>query len=323
MTVSMTGILKFPEWKGRGYFEVRKFNSIEIETSWKLLTDRASFTLPRNVRFFEKQKIRDIFRRGMPVEIWLGYDGNNKLEFSGYITEVSADIPITIKCEDEMWKLKQIPVNYSSKNVTLEKCLQDIIPNYDIDALEGLNLGAVRFSRTSVGKVLEKLQQDWNLYSYTKGKQLVCGKYYADDSELPPVYFHLEKNCVSNDLQYQRAEDILIKIKAISTLKNGKKIEVVVGDEDGVERQLSYYNIEVKAELKKLAELDYKKSKKDGFDGSFTAFGVPSVSHGQKAVLVSELYGDRNGKYYVESITKTFNKGDGYKQEIKTGDRVA
>lgn len=320
-TKVMTAKLKFGAFKNRSAFEVRKISAVEIDSGWKLLTDTAVITLPRNVRDFEKQNVRDVFRRGTPVEIYLGYDNNNILEFKGYVTEISADIPIKIKCEDEMWKVKQIPVNYSAQNATLASLLTAIFPDYEIDALEGVQLGAIRFSRTTAGKVLEKLQQEWNLYTYMKGNQIVCGKYYADDSDLEPVNFHLEKNCIENNLQYQRAEDIHLKVRAVSTLKNGKKIEVVVGNEDGEERQLSYYNISVEAELKKLAELDYNKSKQDGFDGSFTAFGTPSVQHGQKVNLTSKLYEDRNGMYYIESVGKKFSK-DGYRQEIKTGNRA-
>ncbi len=319
----MTGIVKFPAYDGRGYFEIRKFHSVEIETSWKLLTDRATIELPRNVKDFDKQKVRDVFRRGMPVEIWLGYDGNNKLEFKGYITEVSADIPIQLKCEDEMWKIKQLSVNYSAKNTTLKDCLQTILPGYEIDALEGVQLGAVRFSKTTAGKVLAKFQSDWNLYTYMKGNEVISGKYYADDSDVAPHVFFLERNCASNELQYKRPEDIRLRIRAISTFKNGQRIEVTVGDDDGVERQLSYYNIIVEAELEKLAKIDYEKSKAGGFDGSFTAFGIPSVKHGEKVLLISQLYEDRNGEYYIESITKTFGRSEGYRQQIKLGGKVA
>lgn len=322
MTVAMTCRLKFPAFKGRAAFEMRKLSSVEIETSWKLLTDTATITLPRKMKDFDRQKLRDVFRRGAPVEIWLGYNNENYVEFKGYVTQVSADVPIEIKCEDEMWKVKQLPVNYSSKNVTLKKCLKDILPGYEMDALEGVQLGAVRFSKTTAGKVLEKLQSEWNLYSYMKGDQVVCGKYYADDSDVSATIFHLEKNCVDNNLQYQRAEDILLKVRAVSTLRNGEKVEITVGDDDGVERQLSYYNITDKEKLKLLANLDYKKSKQDGFDGSFTAFGFPSVQHGQRVKLISQLYEERNGEYYIEGITKSFGS-DGYRQEIKLGGRAS
>ncbi len=319
MTLAMNALIEFPEYKGRKAFSIRKVHSINIGTSWKLLTDRATIELPRNVKDFKKEKVREVFRRGAPVIIKFGYDGELIEEFRGYITQVSADIPIVIKCEDEMWKVKQLPVNLSKKQITLQTLLKTIVTGYTVDALEGVQLGGVRFSKTTVGKVLEKLQQDWNLYSYMEGTTLKCGKYYADDSDEKPIKFHLERNAVSNDLQYKKKEDILIKIRAVSTLSNGNKLEVIVGDENGEERQLSYYNIKIKGELKVLATKDLEKHKRDGFDGSFSAFGIPSVRHGLKVDLVSTLYEERNGLYYIESVEKNYDQ-EGIRQDIKLGD---
>lgn len=323
MTLAMNAKITFPEYNGRQEFVVTKVSSVEIESSYKLLTDRAIITLPRAIQLFDKnynkRKVLDIFRRGMPVIIALGYNGEYITEFQGYVTQVSANIPIQITCEDEMWKLKQLPVNVSYKSVTLKKLLEDIAPNYAVDALEGVELGGVRFAKTNVAAVLDKLQKDpYNLYSYMKGKQLVCGKYYSDDSNEETVNFHLERNAVSNDLNYRNAEDIILKVKGVSVLKDGKKIEVEIGEDGGDTYQLTYYNIAVKAEVQKLLEKDYETKKRGGFDGSFTSFGTPSIAHGMKVKLESGLYPERSGTYYVEAVKKNFGKS-GYRQEITLG----
>jgi hypothetical protein len=302
---------------------MNRVTEIEYESSWKEMTDRGSLTLPRNVRYFDKYNVREVFRKGDQVTIYFGYDGNNPKEFEGYISEVSADIPIVIKFEDEMFNVRKIPVNYSSANVGLLELLKTSIPGYTIDALEGVQLGAVRLAKTAVGAVLEKLQSDWGLYTYMRGKTVVCGKYYADESEFPAVNFNLERNCVSTSLNYKKKEDVSLKIKVVSTLANGTKVEVDnIGDKDGNERQLTFYNIEVKAELERLGVLEYQKFKVDKFEGSFTAFGIPSVRHGLKVILKSNLYDDRNGTYYIEKVVKKFTP-QGIRQEITLGDKVA
>ncbi|MFC3333832.1 hypothetical protein [Flavobacterium palustre] len=300
-----------------------RVTELEYESSWKELTDRGSLTLPRNVRYFNKYRVNEVFKRGDKLTIYFGYDGNNVKEFEGYVSEVSADIPIVIKFEDEMFNVRKIPVNYSSPNVELKELLQAIIPGYEIDALEGVQLGAVRLSKTAVGAVLEKLQSDWGLYAYMRGTTVVCGKYYADESEFPAVNFNLERNCVSTALNYKKKEDISLKIKVVSTLVNGTKIEVDnIGDKDGNERQLTFYNIEVKAELERLGKLEYEKYKVDKFEGNFTAFGIPSVRHGMKVILKSNLYDDRAGTYYIEKVVKRFSR-EGIRQEITLGEKVA
>lgn len=309
----------------RGEIVITQCNEITIESNVKLLTDTAEIVLPRNIKFFDRNKIRDIFRRGDFVTIAFGYNGINTEEFRGYITQVAADIPIRIRLEDEMWKLKQLPVNFSHPNISLKDLLTQIAPGYTIDALEGVQIGSVRYPKTTIAAVLEKLQQDpFKLNTYFKtvnGQQvLVCGKYYSDDSDIPKVYFHLERSCVSSSLNYVRKDDVQILIKGVSTLTNGQKIEVEFGDKNGQLRQLSYYNKQ-KPDVEVLVRMDFEKIKQDRFEGSFTAFGIPSVRHGQKADLESGLYTDRNGVYYIEGVTKTFNK-EGIRQVIKLDEKT-
>lgn len=325
MTLAMNCQIIFAKNERRREIVLTQITEIIIESSWALLTSTAEIVLPRKVKFFDKKKVRDTFRRGDFVTISFGYNGKNIEEFRGYITEVAADIPIRIKLQDEMWKLKQMPVNFSHANISLKDLLTQIAPGYSIDALEGVQIGSVRFPKTTVAEVLDKLQQDpWKLNSYFKsinGQQvLVCGKYYADDSELEKVNFHLERNCVSSSLNYVRKDDLFLLIKGVSTLSNGDKIEVEFGDKAGQPRQLTHYN-KSRQELEVLVKLDYEKYKQDRFDGSFTAFGIPSVKHGQKANLTSTLYEDRNGLYYIEGVTKTFNR-DGIRQVIKLGEKT-
>lgn len=323
MTLTMTCKIVFHKNDRRDNIILNRVTEIEYESSWKEMTDRGSLTLPRNVRYFDKYNVREVFRKGDQVTVYFGYDGNNEKEFEGYISEVSADIPIVIKFEDEMFNVRKIPVNYAAANTGLKELLQKIIPGYEIDALEGVQLGAVRLSKTGVGAVLEKLQSDWGLYTYMRGKTLVCGKYYADESQYKPVKFNLERNCVSTALNYKKKEDVSLKIKVVSTLSNGKKIEVDnIGDKDGNERQLTFYNIEIKAELERLGKLEYEKYKVDRFEGSFTAFGIPTVRHGLKVAIASNLYDDRVGNYYIEKVVKKFSPS-GIRQDITLGDKVA
>ena len=322
MILTMVCHIVFPKNERRDKIELRQCTAIDFESSWKEMTSRGELTIPRKVRYFDRHKVRETFRRGDEVVISFGYNDLLIEEFRGYISEVSADIPIVIKFEDEMFKVRKLPVNFSDPNISLDKLLKTIIPGYQIDALEGVQLGAVRLAKTQVGPVLEKLQSDWGLYTYMKGKTVVCGKYYADDSPENVADFHLEKNCVSTSLNYRKKEDISLKIKVVSTLRNGTKIEVEnIGDKEGNERQLTFYNIEVKAELERLGKLEYEKYKVDRFDGSFTAFGIPSVKHGTRVNLKSSLYEDREGIYYIEKVRKTFDVG-GIRQEITLGDKV-
>lgn len=312
----------FEASRGREAIELRKPTSVSVEKSWKLLTDTALITIARNVRDFDKQKVRDVFRPGDPVTISLGYNGEYYQEFVGFIARVSADIPIKIWCEDAMWKLKQQPVNISKASTTLKALMDEIVTDYSVDAAE-YEIGPVRYPNFTVATVLDDLKSRFGFYSYMKGETLVVGKIYADDTQTDPVNLHLEKNVYRNNLEYRNAEDVKIKIRAVSTLNDGKKLSVEVGDDGGENRQLTYFGINDEAALKKLAEADYDKYKVDRYSGSLTTFGIPAIEHGWKVDLSSDLYPERAGLYYVDTIRVNFGDGFRYARTATLGDKAS
>ena len=303
-------------------FYIRRISEVEIESSWKMICSTAQVVLPRNIKDFNQNKVKDWFKRGDKVEIYLcyGLDEDLILEFSGYITQVSADYPITIKLEDEMWRLKQIPVNFSSKNEKLKSFVQKYVTDYPILIDAEVPLGAINIKNKTLGEVFKKFQEDLSLYPFIRNGKLVVAKPYSDVSDKIPV-FDLEKNCVSNDLNYLSKEERTVKVIAESVqnfAKTKKKLKFELGDPDPkttINKTLSVTTLnDLQAEVRRIYDL----YKKEGFDGSFTTFGTPSVQHGQKVKITSSLYNDREGIYYIDSIKKKFSR-DGFRQEIELG----
>lgn len=303
-------------------FYIRRISEVEIESSWKMICSTAQVVLPRNIKDFNQNKVKDWFKRGDKVEIYLcyGLDEDLILEFSGYITQVSADYPITIKLEDEMWRLKQIPVNFSSKNEKLKSFVQKYVTDYPILIDAEVPLGAVNIKNKTLGEVFKKFQEDLSLYAFIRNGKLVVAKPYSDVTDKVPV-FDLERNCVSNDLNYLSKEERTVKVVAESVqnfAKTKKKLKFELGDPDPkttINKTLSVTTLnDLQAEVRRIYDL----YKKEGFDGSFTTFGTPSVQHGQKVKITSSLYNDREGIYYIDSIKKKFSR-DGYRQEIELG----
>ena len=314
MTVAMVSKIVFSATATHEEIVIRKCNSVRIESGWEMLTGTATIVLPRNVRDFDKLNVKTIFKKGDPVEIYLGYDENLLLEFTGFISEVSADIPVKIKCDDYMYLLKKNPVNVSMRSTKLSDLIKLIVPaGIECDVAD-INIGTKRFPNTTAAKILEELQGN-NIYSYFVGKKLIVGKIYTDNVT-EPVMFNFSQNVVDNNLQYKNKEDVIIKIIATSTLPKGKKLKAEFGDDFGTEQHLSYYNITLEAELLKLAKADYDKYKVDGFEGYIIGFGIPSVAHGMKGKIESYQYPDRKGTYYIKKVVKEFDDSPKYHQTI-------
>ncbi len=302
--------------------EIRKPESIHIETNYKELFAKAEITMPRNILLFEKLRLtpREVFKHGLKVNISFGYNGNLVPRFSGYITGVSADFPLKISLQDEMWKLSKLPVNYSAKSTALSNMLRSICPGYKVDALEGVDLGTVQFAKTTVGAVLQKIRSDFGLYSYMDGTTLICGKYYADNSADKIETINLDTYLAKNGLEYQNSDDIIALVKGNTTIKN-KKVQYQVGDEGGDKYDFEY-NLATSLDVLKIkVNADYAKIKRGGYKGSLGAFGEPIFKHGQKVKLVSYIYPDRQGNYFIDAVTTDYGK-DGIVQELTLGGKA-
>lgn len=332
MELAMCAEIYFKSKKG-AEFSITRISAVTIESSWKMLTDTAEIILPRNVYDFDAHKVRDIFATGDKVTITLGYDGNLKKEFEGYISQVSADFPIKIKCEDEMYRLRRIPVNFSHPNIKLKEFIEKVVTDYPIDIDADILLGAVRFSKTNLGAVLDELQKEWSLYSFIRNGKLTIAKPYSDvkiDPDAKSYQFDLERNCVSNNLNYLSKEDRLVKVigqsiknvaKAVKAKSKDKKLKFEFGDDDAKTTINWDCQVNTLAELEREVKRIYAQTKKDGFDGTFLSFGIPSIVHGEALKITSALYPDREGKYYVDRIKKTFSR-QGYRQEIELGQKA-
>ncbi|PIE50812.1 MAG: hypothetical protein CSA38_01300 [Flavobacteriales bacterium] len=280
MTVALCTELLFEPQKGKS-FNVYKVSEVEIESSWKMLTDRAKITLPRNVKDFDKNKVSELFKVGDKCSLKMGYNGNLVTEFEGYISKVSANFPIVIELEDEMFRLKKIPVHYSSRKGSLKEFLNKYIKGIEVDCDANIELGSIRFVNTNLGAVLDKLQKDWSLYSFIRKSQgdnqikLTIAKPYSEvNDNTKPFYFDLEKNCVSNNLKYLSKEDRTIKIKASAIKGIGKKDVVEFGDDNAkttLNIKLDMSKSQMQDEVKRLYDLH----KKEGYEGSFEIYGIP------------------------------------------------
>ncbi|MCK0202980.1 hypothetical protein MWN41_08130 [Ornithobacterium rhinotracheale] len=318
MTLAINTELLFKPKNGRA-FSVFRVSEIEIESSWKMLTDTAKIVLPRNVRDFDKYKVGNVFKAGDKCVIKMGYNGELLTEFTGYIRKVSADYPITIELEDEMFRLKKIPVHYSGKSGSLKNFLNAIVKGIEIDCEADIQIGAMRFANTTLGAVLDTLQKDYSLYAFIRNGKLTIAKPYSDVKNDKLIYrFDLERNCVSNDLKYLSKEDRTIKIKATSVTGKGKKLEYEFGDENPKTTLNIKLDFGDKSAMEKEVKRLYDLHKREGFEGTFTTLGMPSLQHGEKVSISSTLYSDRKGIYYIERVVKKLS-ADGYRQEIEIG----
>ena len=336
--------------------EFNFLNNFTTSESFEHLTDLATVTLPRKLTQSGMNLFtgsNPIFKRKDKIKIEAGYFPNRVTLFEGFITHVSANIPVQLECEDYMFVMKTFNFTYpkvtttqtlskkgkplkhpkvTSENIKLSQLianiwhegeLNDLLDDITYELVDDILLGQFRVTNATPAKVFDKLRSDYGLYTYFVGKKLYIG--FANNAlSTVEKEYKMEEVCInSNELDYQREEDVSIKVKCIGMMPNNTRIEAEVGDPEGEQRTYHFYNISDKTELKKIATERLKANKYTGFKGVFETFGQPLLHHGDRLKMTSTKLPERDGVYLVKSVKRSFSVSGGYRQTFELGFKVA
>jgi hypothetical protein len=316
MLLRLSCLIRFTDNTEKTFLEIPFANDIEIDKSRKTLTNTAKISLARKMIIktatgiisLKRVDIDPYFRRGLQVEIFLGYNDDLTSMFTGYIARVDAKIPFTIYCEDEMWNLKQNSFTKNFGSVKVSEVVKYVYPG--AAQVVDLQIGGIVIKKASTAQVLQGLKK-FGLQCYFFSGTLIVDFAGVVHNKGKEVFYDFQKNIIDNDLEYKSSDDIRVKVRAVSKLHTGGKIEIVSGDNDGAEHTLHYVNLD-KTALQKIVDAEIAKLKAPGFKNGFTTFGMPLVEPGDIAVLNDDNYKEHNGSFLVESVKTTWG-GGGYR----------
>ena len=297
--------------------------NVDINETFDDLTNTATVTLPRNLKFEDRNIYEGadaLIKRGDKIKLSAGYYPNLKTIFEGYISKVDNNVPIVLKCEDEMWKVKQqIVKNISETNIKVINLLRKVFADFtdrkfSIKVKVSATISSIRINEASIGQVLKKLRDEFGIYSFFKNNILYVGlAYYPDLAKEETFLF--EKVIIDSELQYLKKEDVKIKVKGTLIKEDNTREEISVGDADGDLRSVFQYGGTIE-DLKRTINTFLEQANYTGYYGSFTTFLEPKVSHGDYAVLNSYKYPERKGTYLIKSVATSFGVNGG-RQEIE------
>ena len=297
---------------------------ITVESSWQFLSDTATITLPYRLisqgklSNWKNGDVRQAIKVGNAVEIRLGYNYDNKLVFKGYVTSISPEIPVVIKCQDAMWQLKQTNHTKSFRAVSLAELLKFIMPSdFKYRPTGTINLGKFIINNTSTYDVLAYLKEKYGIVSYFKNNELVVGFPYFDKPTRIPISFQREV-ASSTGLVFHTAEDVKILVRAISIQPNGDKVQVEIGDKEG-EIHTTHLPVGLsKADCETQGKEQMKRMRFDGFRGDITIFGSPVVEHSDVIELKDSDFPERDGNYRVDTVRIEWG-GNGFRRILSLG----
>ncbi|GAA4349788.1 hypothetical protein GCM10023185_06800 [Hymenobacter saemangeumensis] len=312
-----------------GAYELNFVNEVTIESSWKDLTDTCTVRLPRKVLVNGRQLLPDVVKVGDRVVVRYGYDGQLRTEFSGYVVGVKTGPPVEIQCEDDMYLLKRKPMTKSWRSVTLQALLEYVRAqhglSFPIQVLGATNLGKFTIDQATGAQVFDALRKDYGIRCFFREGMLVAGDPYKARATAPKHRVVMQGNVVSHDLQYVRAQDVRIKVRAISHIEGAKKgrkrIVKEFGDIlDGELRTLNFVGVP-ESELVARGKAELARLRFDGYRGTVTTFGIPLVEHGDVVTIIDGSYPERDGDFAVDKVSKSFGTG-GSRRTITLGPKA-
>lgn len=311
------------EIKSKKTWSFDRIVGVEITRDAETLTDRCVVTLPRKVKW--QGEVTMPIRRGDGVTVRLGYDGVLQAAFSGYVTAIGHSSPVTITCEDYMFRLKQQTATKKAyKSATLDQMLRDQQLGIQYKLSGEQHLGAYRVTADTVSGLLAHLREHYAVRSFIRHENdqpvLYAGALF-EGSVKPTQVFSVGRNIIDNtQLREQTAEDVKVRVKAVSLQPDNKTIRVEVGDTDpdAEVHTMRFHNKDEK-ELRAWAEQELKRLKRDGLSGSFTTFGAQLVD--KLDPIGIKIDGERRGIYQVQK--NVINYGDGgFRQQITLGRKI-
>ena len=306
-----------------------RVHQVNIKKDVAQLINTATIKIPTTARlvrsgeFVTEIETAKTFAVGDEARIYLGYDGNLREEFRGFVAKIKPNIPLEIELEDETFILKRKNLNKSFRKTNLRELIEFILSGTGISLVEeipDIQFDIFYLKNVSAAKALAKISKEYGLRIYfTSWKVLYVGLINEHNGEI--VKYAMGQNVISNRLEFVTEDDVKLKVKAISILPNNEKIEVETGDADGEQRTLHFYNIPSKAELKIKADSEIVKYKYTGYKGSLTAFLIPICEYGNIANISDNDFPERSGNYLVNSLEIEFGE-NGARRKVEVGIKV-
>lgn len=287
---------------------------IEIESSVNNLVDIATIILPEAVM----NKVVDFqskIKRGSFVSIELGYDGDLKTEFEGYVREITTnDSSLKIVCEDALFLFRKNVKDVELKDTDIKKIAQLLIdqidPSFTLNCDYIIPYEKFIIHQDTGYDVLKKLQEETraNIYFDTKNKTLHIHGQYLE--KLGEVKYSMQHNVEKSSLEYITAIDKKVEVTIEGVDLKGKVTSYTTGTTGG-EKITRKVGTIPQSGIKIMAETEYNNQMSDGYTGSFDAWLVPFVQPTYTAIIQDQDYPYKTGRYYVVSVKTNFSESGG------------
>jgi hypothetical protein len=283
-----------------GNFRFTGVHDIHIRHSIHTYTDTAIIRLPSIASLYtltnssnpEKITTSDKFNVNDQVTIKLGYNGDMKEEFRGFVKNFSLAMPLEIECEGFSYLLQKKTFNGSWTSTTVKQLLDIITAGTGISTrvADNIALSNVIFTGYTGTEVIEYIMEASGgaLKIFFKQPDLLwAGLLYTAYSQgntvlqFPTVPYKLGYNArKENSLRQKNKNDIPVQIEFNKKLSSGQIITATAGASANNNRHKQLLNnISSSATLQLLANEKQVQLNYSGYEGNINGF-LPLLQSG-------------------------------------------
>lgn len=300
---------------------INKIVSCEIIRDAYILVSTCKLVLPKNIKWNGSRTVP--IQLGDKIKVYLGYDNNMEIAFEGYITKVGLKYPLTIDCEDEMYKLKTKEMDYT--------LLKGGIDNGDLlNTFTELPVRSVRFtineyfrnSNNSVAGFLSYVKSfypDCYFFRMLDGENtLIClNSFTPNINDVFPQHVYDDSiNIISTEgLEvYNPIKNSTYVCIHVLAGENTKREKIERGVKDNANKKYIYHKWISDIEgANRIADYIIERENQTRLKGSFETFGGKLAWPFDIAAI--KICGEKIGKYIIKKNVITFSN-KGFRQQI-------
>lgn len=289
------------------------------------LTTIATIMLPETV-MNDSLNFENKIKRGSYITIDLGYNDELRNEFTGYVREVTNNGgSIKIECEGALFLFRKGVKDIVLENTTVKDIgkyiVKEIDNSYTVECDYDLRYDEFVIHQASGYDVLKKIKEETkaNVFFNEKDKVLHIHRPYTHKGG--EVRYSFQKNIENSSLEFESRLDKKVQVTVESVDKKGNMQKYTTGTAGGDKVTIKAGTMSKKS-IELLAETTLLENSTPKYKGSFDAWLIPFVKPTYSAHIKDEDYIDKQGWYYVSSVTTSISPSGG-KRTITLSKRLA
>jgi hypothetical protein len=299
----------------------------------KLNSDGSVTLVPGSAR---DVTVGSLFTDGDPVTIKLGYNGDMREEFRGFVKRRNLNMPLEIECEGyaRLMRLQVDQTGNYTEGIQVKKLLELAVQGTGIKVVctVDFKLTGIYLHHANGIQIVEHIRRcsanALNVF-FIEPDVLWCGLVYTpyvagnNIYNTPTVSYRLGWNVVKDNGLKERIPTEPVQIIMNGKVVSGDMVRTASKDKTAARKEKYLMNNVPDAKtLEAFAQELQLNMNYQGYEGAINGFLQPFCLAGYNANIVDARYPERNGVYLVESAEVLFGT-NGARRRVDIGPKLS